>query len=211
MSTAVFPTLAGLGWSITRSVRWSGRIQRNVSGKMVRISDYSYPDYEYEVNFNGGLRIGSSLIRAGDSYNDVQTLMAFISSRQGTVDSWLYSDQDDYTVTNQALGAGNGVQTAFQMLRSNFGGFGEPIYAPNVISQVRVAGTPTGAYSLQGWGTANPGVITFSSPPANGAAIAADFTFYWPCHFMDDGVPFEKKFFGRYFVKSLKFETLKGA
>ena len=36
MSTAVFPTLAGLGWDVPRTEIWKNTVQENVSGKESR-------------------------------------------------------------------------------------------------------------------------------------------------------------------------------
>jgi hypothetical protein len=66
--------------------------------------------------------------------DELQTLGGFFLARQGSYDSFLYSDPTDNTVTKQTFAAGDDVTTAFTLARA-WGGFIEPIGA--------CAGSPT--------------------------------------------------------------------
>jgi hypothetical protein len=59
--------------------------------------------------------------------------------------------------------------------------------------------------------TVNPlgGVLTLSAAPATGAAITADFTYYWPCRFLADQYDFSKFMNRLWEQKKLDFVTLK--
>lgn len=140
MSSQLFPTLTGQGWSISRTSEFSNRKPVSVSGKQVAIADWSYPRYTWEVVFNL-LRQGSGFYTPNDSFAEMATLLGFFDSRQGGFDTFLYQDQDDNAVTNQGIGTGDGTTVGFQLARS-FGGFVVPVLAPNVVSQVTVSGTP---------------------------------------------------------------------
>jgi uncharacterized protein (TIGR02217 family) len=213
MSSSVFPTFTGLGWSIKRTAMWQARIQSNVSGKTVRISDWAYPKYQWELTFTGGLRQGSGVFVPTDSYTDMANLLGFYNARLGQVDSFLYRDQDDNSVTTQGLGVGDGTTTSFQLVRS-FGGYAEPVFSPNVVSNVYLNGVVQAApsYTVYNWSyNAAPGTILFTSAPANGVVVTADFTYYWPCYFVEGSLEFEKILAYRYIVKSLKFISTKGS
>jgi uncharacterized protein (TIGR02217 family) len=206
MSTSVFPTLAGLGWSVTRREIWKTRSQEAISGKETRIADWSYPRHQWTLGFDF-LRQGAF---AGATYAEFALLAGFFNLRQGMFDSFLYADPDDNSVTGQAIASGDGATRSFALVRA-FGGYVEPILAPNVVSHVYLNGvvqSPAG-YTVNGWGTTAPGPLVFATAPGNGVSIAADFTFYFPCRFAADQTDFEKFMAALYEAKKVVFISLK--
>jgi uncharacterized protein (TIGR02217 family) len=206
MSAAVLPALAGLGFPIDRTTIWKTRRQSSVSGKQVRIADWSIPLYQWALQYNL-LRQGTITLTAFTEYSQLE---GFFEQRLGAFDSFLYTDQDDNTVTAQAFGTGDGSTVSFQLQRS-FGGASIPILAPNVVSTVYNNGTPVSgaAWSVTSWGSASPGVVTFTSAPAAGHTLTADFTFYFPCSFDDDNITFSKMFKSAYEAKKITFTSIK--
>ena len=206
MSTSVFPTLAGLGWSVTRREIWKTRSQEAISGKETRIADWSYPRHQWSLGFDF-LRQGAF---SGTAYSEFALLAGFFDLRQGAFDSFLYTDADDNAVTGQAIATGDGATTSFDFVRG-FGGFAEPILAPNVVSAVylnAVAQSPS-SYTVNGWGSASPGTLVFTTAPGSGVAISADFSFYFPCRFAADQMDFEKFMAALYSAKKISFISLK--
>ena len=206
MSTSIFPTLAGLGWSVTRREMWKTRTQEAISGKETRIADWSYPRHQWTLGFDF-LRQGAL---SGASYAEFAQLAGFFDLRQGSFDSFLYADADDNAVTGHGLGTGDGTSTSFQLLRG-FGGFVEPILAPNVVSAVYLGGVAQSpsSYTVNGWGTSAPGTLVFTAAPASGAVITADFSFSFPCRFAADQMDFEKFMASLYAAKKVSFVSLK--
>lgn len=206
MSTSIFPTLAGLGWSVTRREMWKTRTQEAISGKETRIADWSYPRHQWTLGFDF-LRQGAL---SGASYAEFVELAGFFDLRQGSFDSFLYADADDNAVAGQGLGSGDGTTTRFQLVRG-FGGFVEPILAPNAVSAVYLGGvaqSPSG-YTVNGWGTSAPGTLAFTAAPAIGAVVTADFSFFFPCRFAADQMDFEKFMAALYAAKKVTFVSLK--
>ena len=206
MSTSIFPTLAGLGWSVTRREIWKTRQQEAISGKETRIADWSYPRHQWSLGFDF-LRQGAL---SGQSYSEFALLAGFFDLRQGAFDSFLYADADDTAVTGQAIATGDGATTTFALLRG-FGGFAEPILAPNVVSHVYLNGVAQSplSYSINGWGTSAPGTLVFTAAPGGGTSITADFSFYFPCRFAADQMDFEKFMAALYEAKKVTFISLK--
>ncbi|HEY3919457.1 MAG TPA: DUF2460 domain-containing protein [Stellaceae bacterium] len=206
MSTSIFPTLAGLGWSVTRREMWKTRLQEAVSGKETRIADWSYPRHQWTLGFDF-LRQGAL---SGASYAEFAALAGFFDLRQGSYDSFLYADADDNAVAGQGLGIGDGTTTSFQLVRG-FGGFVEPILAPNAVSAVYLNGVAQspGGYTVDGWGASAPGTLVFSAAPADGATISADISFSFPCRFAADQMDFEKFMASLYSAKKVTFVSLK--
>ena len=131
MSTQVFPTLIGLQWKRIRTPNFENIDQEAVSGLETRIALRPYPKYQWKMDFS---YLGSGNLNAV-SNTDYQTLAGFYNSRQGGFDSFLLTEPDDSTVTGQSIGVGTGSVATFQLERT-FGGFVEPILAPNTVSAV---------------------------------------------------------------------------
>lgn len=200
MSSQVFPTLIGLEWNVPRAPMWSTIVNDAISGKQTAMGLWSYPKWAWELSF--------SYLPSKPSQTDLQTLAGFFNKLQGRFDTFLYADADDNAVTAQAIGTGDGVMKTFQLVRS-FGGFVEPIFAPNVVAHVYSAGVDAGGWTVSNWGATAPGIVTFSSAPANGAAITADFSFYFPCRMDDDTISFTNFMKQMWSGKSVKFTSVK--
>ena len=201
MSDFIFPALQGLAWNTVRTPTWKTRIQQSVSGRETRQSDWSYPRYGYEINYD--------FLRSAPAFGELQTLIGFLNQMQGQTNSFLYQDDDDNSVTAQQIGTGDGTTVTFPLIRE-FGGFIEPVSRVNAISFVSLAGTPTTAYTVTAdAGNESGSSITFTSAPPSGAAITASFTYYWRCRFTEDTTDFTKFLYGMSSVSSLKFITVK--
>jgi uncharacterized protein (TIGR02217 family) len=201
MSTVVLPSLAGLGFDVVRTPMWDTLVQTAVSGNETRIAHQASPRWKWELTYN--------VLRSNAASPEFQQLVGFFNARQGKFDTFLYSDADDNSITGQSIGVGNGANVSFSLVRV-LGGFFEFILAPKIVSAVYVNGVvqPSG-WSVSNWGTAIPGVITFVSPPASGAAITADFSYYFPCRMSDDSVSFSLFLSQHYRVKKFSFVSVK--
>lgn len=201
MSTQILPSLVGLGFDVVRTPLWDTTVQASISGKETRIARQVYPRWRWELSYN--------VLRSSASYNELQQLAGFFNARQGMYDTFLYQDADDYAVTGQQQGIGNGTATTFPLIRS-FGGFIELALAPKTVSAVYINGVlQSSGWSVTGWGSASPGVLTFVSPPANGAAITADFSYYFPCRMAADSVSFTLFLSQHYRAKKFSFISVK--
>lgn len=202
MSTQVFPSLAGLGFPWVRRPIWSTLKQRSVSGKRSALALFSYPLYEWEMTYE--------FLRSSAAHTEWQQLQAFFNARSGAFDTFLLTDPDDYTVTDQAIGTGDGAETDFQLVRT-LGGYVEPILAPNVITNIKAAGVTVDPadYTVNAWGTTTPGLIVFDSAPANGAALTATYSYYFPVEFLDDSISFEKFMNQLWELKAVNLRSIK--
>jgi len=208
MSSELYPALPGLGFSVKRTPRFQSRVQQSVSGKEVRLADWTTPRYEYELTYE--------ILREHGTFHELKRLAAFWLNRQGSFDTFLFDDVDDNTVTGQAIATADGVTQNYQLIRS-FGAAGhtawlDPVLAPNTVSAVYFDGVaqPVGVvWGVFTWGTDLPGVLTFASAPSAGVVITADFTFYWPCRFMEDTMEFEKFMDKMWSAKKVSFITVK--
>lgn len=134
------------------------------------------------------------------SLDDIETLIAFFEARFGQLFAFRWKDWSDYrsskpsqdiTAFDQTLGAGDGVQTTFSMIKTYQSGTYEyvrPISKPvSGTIQVGVAGAAlqeTVDYEVD----LTSGEITFVQAPGVGKAVTAGFEFDVPVRFDTDRI-----------------------
>lgn len=130
---------------------------------------------------------------------DMQAVLAFFEERRGRLHGFLWGDGLDHssggavpTPTDQGIGMGDGVRTAFQLTKrygASFDPYFRPIEKP-VSGSVRVA--IAGVEPGSGWSVdVMTGVVSFVTPPALGAAVTAGFFFDVPVRFDTDRLDIE--------------------
>jgi uncharacterized protein (TIGR02217 family) len=211
--TAIFPTLPGLGWSVSKTPRFSTRTQRAVSGRELRVLDQPNPIWTWTLTYS--MLRDKNDIRAsngpGVGYDELRTLMGFFLQQQGAFAPFLYDDPADDQATAQAIGLGDGSATSFQLVRTMGvslpgGGFAEPITAPNTLSAVYFNGIrqSSSIYSLD----PATGLVNFTSPPPASQLVTADFTYYFRVRFADDSADFENFLYQLWALKQVKFQSV---
>lgn len=134
------------------------------------------------------------LIGAGvRSLDDAAALVAFFEARRGRLYGFRFKDFADFkscapsaavAATDQEIGVGDGVTTAFQLVKA-YGDVAREVRKPVAGTVVAALdGVPTSAFTVD---TAT-GVITFTNPPANGAEVTAGFEFDTPVRFDTDRI-----------------------
>lgn len=179
MSQSVFPSFPGLAWPVTRKPVFNTVTKRSVSGNEIRVAHQQYPLYEFGLSYE--------FLQAA-SIGDLQKLLAFFLLMRGSFDSFLFTDQLDYSVTAGSFGSGDGTTVAFQLVRSFNGGafsFVEPVENVNTITAININGVPTTNYVV-----GDTGIITFTEPPGAGLLLTWTGTFYYRCRFSDDSTEF---------------------
>ena len=132
---------------------------------------------------------------------DMQAVLAFFEERRGRFHSFLWRDGLDYssnggdgapTPLDQAIGAGDGTTTTFQLTKTygaSFDLYLRAITKP-VAGSVRVA--MAGTEAMSGWSVDSlTGLVTFTAAPAAAAAITAGFLFDVPVRFDIDRLDIE--------------------
>ncbi len=114
-------------------------------------------------------------------------LLAFFRARKGRAYTFRFKDWADFSATFQQIGVGNGIITTFQLVKT---------YTSGDITETRLITKPVDNSVdiyvnnlLQSGGISvdyTNGLVTFTTPPASGAVIKADFEFDVPVRFDTD-------------------------
>lgn len=151
------------------------------------------------------------------SLNDVDSVVNFWEAVGGNLYGFRFKDHADFKScppmntpanTDQVLGTGDGIKTAFQLVKK---------YEKGALSYTKDIKKPvsgTVICSLNGSSTSSftvdttTGIVTFGSPPANGVIVRAGFEYDLPCCF---GVAelFIDKNFKNGNISSLPIEEIK--
>lgn len=196
----VFPQLPGVDFTVEKTPTFSTGLKRASSGREIRSSYWSAPLYSFKLQHN--------VIRDRASLPELKSLWGFFNSRQGRYGSFFYQDPSDNAVTAEPLATGDGVTTTFQFVRQVGKGTPyattEPVYALWLTPTVSINGTPTAAFTIAPWG-----LITFTSAPANAAAITWTGGFLYVCRFDQDDMPLSQMVKDLWEQKGLTFMSLK--
>jgi len=153
---------------------------------------------EYRNQEWAAARLRFDAARGVRSVAERDLLLAFFYARRGRARAFPLRDFSDFSSAegagepdpgDQVLGAGDGQQTAFQLLKwygTEEGAYLRRILLP-VVDSVRVG--LDGVEQLEGWSVARPGgVVTFEEPPAAGVVVSAGFLFEVPVRFDSDRI-----------------------
>jgi uncharacterized protein (TIGR02217 family) len=200
MSNNAFPTLPGLAWSRLKTPTFATKVQTSVSLRELRASFTPYPQWKWTLTYD--------ILRQNGSFTELSTLLGFFLARQGSFDSFLYTDPEDNAVSAQSFGVGDGTTTAFQLQRT-FGGFTEPVYnvtgTPSIFKAGTLQATPAN-YSIGG-----SGLVTFTSAPAAGAALTWTGGYAWRVRFATDSYDFEEFASQLWQLRQLVFVSVLGS
>jgi uncharacterized protein (TIGR02217 family) len=187
----VFPSLPGQGWSVKKTPRFSTRIAKHSSGREVRAPRFAQTLYDFELVFDG---LASNGGYPALGRHTLQILMDFFVALQGSFGTFLYTDRADSRGTGVPLTpAGNGSLTTFNFQRALFDRF-ERVGYVSYVSAIYINGNAQSG----NWTLANPTAavpwpnLTFTSAPASGAVVSADFNWQFVCRSSEDTLEFEE-------------------
>lgn len=194
----IFPSLPGLAFSVYRVQVWSTDISTTKSGLETATGNWAFPRYDFRLPFE--------FLRA-DATQELQAIEDLFAQMGGRRDNFLYDDKTCNTVIGQQLGVGDGSNKQFQALRQiKSGGFVMPVYDLKAGSlKVYV----NGVQATTGWTVDGNGLITFATAPANGAAITANFGFYFRVRFTEDSAELEYFLYQLWRMQELKLTGIK--
>jgi uncharacterized protein (TIGR02217 family) len=171
-----FPLAIGREASVEAAT--STAIASGAGGREQRNAEWA----EARLSFDAGPGVRSEA--------DLGALLAFFRARRGPAQAFRFRDPFEDSSSgatgepgsaDQLLGMGNGVRTAFPLLK-NYGEVARRITRP-VPGSVRVA---VGGNETSAWSLGVQGVVELDVPPPNGVPVTAGFRFDVPARFAED-------------------------
>lgn len=157
-----------VAYNSSKQQSWDTEVYESASGRYRSLSNQLYPKWKISV-------LIQPLTDA-----DARTLMGFVAARKGGYEPFLWKDAED--CHEQGVTLAKISNTKYQAV-AKFGSYVEPVeYIENV--EVFVNGTKKAASTY----TVSNGYITFSTAPASGATVTANYDYYWKVRFNDDGM-----------------------
>ena len=148
--------LPGLSIEVTKTPRFRTRISEAASGNEVRYAQAEYPRWDFELSYE-------FLEDRSLADTSLKTIMGFFLARQGSFDSWLFKDPDDYLSVGGVCGTADGVTTEFPLCRT-MGGFNERIGQVDTANTIKIYRTYTQTATVP----ATPGPYTITVANASG-------------------------------------------
>lgn len=187
------------------SAAFSTNVVTTLSGHEIRNSSWSDARLTYDVG--PGVR----------SQEELGILLAFFRARRGPAIGFRFSDPFDHSSKDmtappdhqdQILGEGDGVRTAFPLVKT-YGTDGQVrrITRP-VADSVSVA---VNGIAATGWSLSAGGVIEFATAPPDGASISAGFIFDVPVRFASDNLDVARATFGAGDMPDVRLVEIKEA
>jgi uncharacterized protein (TIGR02217 family) len=202
MSTPIFGPLPGLISTYSRGNAWEGiLVQTSASQIEARQQQQSFARYSADLSFDYLTMQSRGSYTNAIAAQNLQYVIGFQNSLGGGLSSFFYRDQEDNTAIGSVIGTGDGVTTSFQAVRY-WGSNAQPVYGfdtRGAISYgsgyVQPASYAQAAYSngvqdMSATFDSETGIITYSSAPASGHALTADFTYLYRCRILENSLTF---------------------
>lgn len=192
---ALYPVLAGLGYSVTKRPKWFTGIGTSTVGREVRVAYATAPLWEFDLTYD---YLPDKQTPSSTTASDFKTLIGFYCAMAGAFAGFAFEDPDDNTVTGQVIGVTAGSNQLFVISRTFGGGDGTETESIGWLNgsapfNLYLDGTPvSGAdYTL----VTTHGCqqqVRFNSVPTAGQVISVDCSYYFSCRFKEDTLDFEK-------------------
>ncbi len=189
------------GFTFVRRPVFSQAGARHCSGKVAKTTMTLYPNWEFTITYE---YLGSR-----DAALWLQQLRGFYESVSGQYGQFQFTDPENNHVSGQNLGTGDGYNKVFTLVRPiGSSGYTEPVGIVTSVVNVYANGVAQVGNWVVSYDYQFPS-IKFTSAPANGAVITADFNYAFLCRFASDSVDFEEFMGGMHSVNSLTLRSLK--
>ena len=157
----------------------------------------------------GQIELNYDLLRMVSPDAELQAIVGFFEQCQGEGASFYFEPPTLSPVAAQPIGTGDGSTTTFffhgldrRLRRSSPANVG-------TVSAVYLNGVVQAGGITPSTQTAFAPSVTFATAPPAGAAITADFDWYFLCRFDDDSADVEEFMAALYALQSLKLRTVR--
>lgn len=217
MTLPTFSVGPTLSWSVIKTANWGTRMQRSVSGREVRVADFTYPIWNYQLTWevlrdawdlrSGVYGIGPAFPLGYPAQYELANIVNFFNSVKGAAMTFQWNDPSDTDTsqlgpttpggggTAQVLGVGDGVTTQFKIVGVQL--------SPVVPVVVRFV-TPAAAYAID----YDNCLLNFTTAPGSGVTVSIGMTYNQRVRFKSDTLESEEFYYQLYQMKKLELESV---
>lgn len=176
MSDLILPDYLGFTFDRQRNPFFDTRIQKTARGQReLRANFEAYPLWKFSVPIS---------LLENFSRMEMDDFFGFYLATGGREQTWLYDCPYHNSCTSMLIGIGNGTTTAFQLRIIHTSGFIEPVHNPNLTwCDIYIDGVLDDPENHNVNAT---GLVTFDTPPSNGAVITWTGKYFHRCRFDND-------------------------
>lgn len=189
--------LVGLSWPVVESPEFSTGIKRASSGRELRTAYRSKPLWKIALRYE----YLKDATRDQDPFLNymVQRLLGFITKQWGGLKNFLFLCPENCEAVDEQFGIGDGATKVFQLKRtigSGVDSLTENVQNVKYLYDVKIGGKSVNGHVDNVTVINNPcvvdtfGVATFSTAPANGAALTWTGEYFYRCRFAGDADDF---------------------
>lgn len=218
MTLPTFNPGVTLAWSVIKTVNWGTRMQRSVSGREVRVSDFTYPVWNYTLTWevlrdawdlrSGVYGVGPAFPIGGSAFYELANIINFFNSVRGAAMAFQWNDPSDMDTsdlgpttptgggTAQVLGVGDGVTTQFKIVGVQL--------SPVIPTLIRFVTPSTIGYTVD----YNNALINFASAPGIGVTVSIGMQYNQMVRFKADTAESEEFYYQLYTMKKLELMSV---
>ena len=193
MSNLIYPSLPGLKPTMRRRPEWKSDIIEAWSGEETVIGRRQFPRWRYTLSYE--------VLSSTAALPERAQLMAFFNRHRGMGESFLFVDEEDNAVVDQAFGTTDGVTTIFQLVRM-IDDWVEPVWAVTGTPVIKRAGATLTAGTDYTIGSMGQLVLTAAG--VSGNALTWTGSYAMRVRFGRDDLEFERFLQGLWQVGSVE-------
>ncbi|MFA6015898.1 MAG: DUF2460 domain-containing protein [Gallionellaceae bacterium] len=181
MSDLIYPALPGLKPVVRRRPEWRSDIIEAWSGEETVIGRRQFPRWVYTLSYE--------VLRSTAALPERAQLMDFFNRHRGSGESFLFVDEEDNAVVDQAIGTTDGVTTTYQLTRTLYD-WVEPVWVVTgtpVIKRAGVTLTVGTQYTI-----GSMGQLVLAAAGSAGQALTWTGSYAMRVRFAKDDLEFER-------------------
>lgn len=192
MSNLIYPSFPGLKPNVIRRPEWKSDIIEAWSGEETVVGRRQFPRWVYTLSYE--------MLRSSAALAERAQLMAFFNRHRGSGESFLFVDEEDNAVVDQAIGTTDGVTTTYQLTRTIYD-WTEPVWAVTGTPVVKRAGVTLTAGTDYTIGSM--GQLVLAVAGVSGNALTWTGSYAMRVRFARDDLEFERFLQGLWQVGSV--------
>lgn len=198
----LFPKLPPEGFPVRKTPIFTAWEHKSVAGFQYQTARQVYPNWDFQLQYGDSSWLreqtqNSVLFATNSPFVEFEALSQLFLKCLGSYGEFWYDDPEDDSRTGQIIAIGNGSASSFRIMRT----WGiEPLARLEPVGGVNLGNTIAvylnGVVQLTNTYTVTNDLsgshLNFATPPAAGAIVSMDFSFYFRCRWKEDSQQYDQ-------------------